>query len=47
MAVGHLRATFDLFVALGAAVRHPSQLMGDMLASLENLGGNVFGLVER
>jgi predicted enzyme related to lactoylglutathione lyase len=48
-AVDDLQATFDRFVVLGAAVRYPPVLkpMGDVLASLHDLDGNVFGLVER
>lgn len=47
--VDDLQATFKRFVGLGAAVRYPPELkpMGDVLASLEDLDGNVFGLVER
>ena len=47
--VDDLQATFDRFVALGAAVRYPPELkpMGDVLASLHDLDRNVFGLIER
>jgi predicted enzyme related to lactoylglutathione lyase len=47
--VDDLQATFDRFVASGAGVRYPPELkpMGDVLASLEDLDRNVFGLVQR
>jgi predicted enzyme related to lactoylglutathione lyase len=47
--VDDLQATFDRFTALGAGVRYPPELkpMGDVLASLEDPDGNVFGLVSR
>ena len=47
--VDDLQATFDRFVALGARIRYPPELkpMGDVLASLEDPDGNVFGLVSR
>jgi len=47
--VDDLQATFDRFLALGAGVRYPPELkaMGDVLASLEDLDGNGFGLVQR
>ncbi len=48
-AVPDLDAAFERFVDAGATVRYPPTLkaMGDILASLEDLDGNVFGLVER
>jgi predicted enzyme related to lactoylglutathione lyase len=47
--VRDLQAAFERFVALGARVRYPPELkpMGDVLASLEDPDGNVFGLVSR
>ena len=47
--VEDLDATFRRFVELGAAVRYEPELkpMGDVLASLIDLDGNVFGLVSR
>lgn len=47
--IDDLQATFDRFVSVGAGVRYPPQLkpMGDILASLQDLDGNVFGLVQR
>lgn len=47
--VDDLETTFERFVQLGAAVRYPPELkpMGDVLASLVDLDGNVFGLVSR
>ena len=47
--VDDLHATFGRFVAAGATVRYPPELkpMGDVLASLHDLDGNVFGLVQR
>jgi predicted enzyme related to lactoylglutathione lyase len=47
--VDYLQATFDRFVSLGATVRYPPEhkAMGDLLASLHDLDGNVFGLVQR
>lgn len=47
--VEDLDAAFQRFVDLGAAVRYPPELkpMGDVLASLTDLDGNVFGLVSR
>ena len=47
--VDDLQGTFDRFVALGATVRYPPELkpMGDVLASLHDPDGNVFGLVQR
>ena len=47
--VDDLQATFDRFVALGATIRYAPELkpIGDILASLHDLDGNVFGLVQR
>lgn len=47
--VADLDATFGRFVDMGAAVRYPPELkpMGDVLASLIDPDGNVFGLVSR
>jgi predicted enzyme related to lactoylglutathione lyase len=47
--VDDLQATFERFVELKARVRYPPELkpMGDVLASLEDPDGNVFGLVAR
>lgn len=47
--VDDLEAAFERFVSLGATVRYPPQLkpMGDVLASLVDPDGNVFGLVCR
>jgi len=46
--IGDLQTTFDRFVALGAGIRYPPELkpMGDVLASLYDPDGNVFGLVQ-
>lgn len=48
-AVDELDATFDRFVAAGATVRYAKKRlpMGDTLASLHDLDGNIIGLVER
>ena len=47
--VDDLEAAFDRFVSLGAGIRYRPELkpMGDVLASLIDLDGNVFGLVSR
>ncbi len=47
--VSDLQATFERFVELGAKVRYPPQLkpMGDVLASVTDPDGNIFGLVSR
>lgn len=47
--VENLEHTFERFRELGATVRYPPQVkpMGDVLASLLDLDGNVFGLVSR
>lgn len=47
--VDDLERTFARFVELGASVRYPPTLkpMGDVLASLLDPDGNVFGLVSR
>lgn len=48
-AVDDLDATFRRCVEAGATVRYPPTLkpMGDVLASLHDPEGNLFGLVER
>jgi len=48
-AVPDLDTAFDRFVQAGATIRYPPTLkaMGDVLASLNDLDGNVFGLVQR
>lgn len=47
--VPDLEAAFERFVTAGALVRYPPTLkpMGDVLASLHDPDGNVFGLVQR
>lgn len=47
--VDDLDASYRRFVQLGASVRYPPVLkpMGDILASLVDLDGNIFGLVSR
>ncbi|MEZ4709936.1 MAG: VOC family protein [Caldilineaceae bacterium] len=47
--VDSLDAAFERFVAAGATVRYAKKKlpMGDTLASLHDLDGNIFGLVER
>lgn len=47
--VDDIEATFERFVSLGADVRYPPQEkpMGDVLASLHDPDGNIFGLVQR
>ena len=47
--VADLEQTFERFVELGGTVRYPPEMkpMGDVLASLVDLDGNVFGLVSR
>jgi predicted enzyme related to lactoylglutathione lyase len=47
--VDDLDEAYERFVALGATVRYSPELkpMGDVLASLYDLDGNVFGLVQR
>lgn len=48
-AVDDLDAAFERFVAAGASVRYARKRlpMGDELASLRDLDGNILGLVER
>lgn len=48
-AVDNLDLTFNRFIAAGAAVRYAKKKlpMGDVLASLRDLDGNIIGLVER
>lgn len=48
-AVESIDASFERFVAVGAKVRYEKKQlpMGDTLASLWDLDGNIFGLVER
>lgn len=47
--VDDLEVTYQRFVELGATVRYPPELkpMGDVLTSLVDLDGNIFGLVSR
>lgn len=47
--VADLDGAFERFVQIGATVRYPPELkpMGDVLASLIDPDGNIFGLVSR